>query len=41
MRFRKTSVVLLILTLLGLAAVSQSGGPDSTAAPPGRPAPDQ
>ncbi|MEE4162386.1 MAG: hypothetical protein V2I25_07730 [Woeseiaceae bacterium] len=27
MRFRKSSVVLVILTLLGIAAVSQSGGP--------------
>jgi len=27
MRFRKSAVILLILTLLGIAAVSQSGGP--------------
>ena len=36
MRFRKASVVLLILTLLGIAAVSQSGGPGHAGGqPPG------
>ena len=44
MRFRKASVVLLILTLLGIAAVSQSGGAGQVGGPaalPGDTAADQ